>query len=290
MDALLPATPLRAVPPSQVGGPSSVVAGRALVLGMVPLCSYVRVQRLKGVALASSLPSTERTAWSGRLSAMTRLCRPAVLLTYRALDAEPEDLLAAFQSGVVGIIPPEGIALMVPFSQKSFASRVLALCKGGLLDLLPADFVCICTLWAASLASDPVIGSCVPLVATDLTQPTKLLIAVCHHAVWCTIVCCIVQLSCNQGSLGGQGVVLAHFAAATLGATCAIAPVANSRLPAVQVAIWALITYPPHLLAAVRLDVNGAQVTIGSMVPLLLKSWIKAADIQTFLLYSLAVA
>ena len=126
--------PLRAVPPSQVGGASSVVAGLTLVLGMVPLCSYVRVQRLKGIALASSLPSTVRTTWSGRLSAITRLCRPTVLLTYRALDAEPEDLLVAFQSGVVGIIPPEGIVLMVPFSQESFASRVLALCKGWVLD------------------------------------------------------------------------------------------------------------------------------------------------------------
>ena len=252
MDALLPATPLRAVPPSQVGGPSSVVAGRALVLGMVPLCSYVRVQRLKGVALASSLPSTERTAWSGRLSAMTRLCRPAVLLTYRALDAEPEDLLAAFQSGVVGIIPPEGIALMVPFSQKSFASRVLALCKGGLLDLLPANFVCIGALRAASfLSADPLVGTCTPLVVAGIAEPTNRLVALCHHAVRCAIIYFIIPLCRHQRSLGGQTVVLAHFAAAALRTATAVAPVVDGRLPAVQVAIWALITYPPDLLVTV---------------------------------------
>ena len=127
-------------------------------------------------------------------------------------------------------------------------------------------------------------------MATGITEPTNRLIALCHHTVRCAIIYFIVPLSCNQRSIRSQAVVLAHLAPNALGATSAIAPVANNRLPAVQVAIWALITYPAHLLAAVRLDVNGAQVSIGSMVPLLLKSWIKAADIRTFLLYSLAVA
>ena len=64
--------------------------------------------------------------------------------------------------------------------------------------------------------------------------------------------------------------MLAHFAPAALRATTAIASVGNSGLPAVQVAIRALITYPPNNLVAVWLDVNGSQVGVGSMVPLLL--------------------
>ena len=59
---LLPAATLRAGPPSPVAGVSSVVAGLPLVPVMVPLCSYVRVERLQGVASACSLPNTEGTA------------------------------------------------------------------------------------------------------------------------------------------------------------------------------------------------------------------------------------
>ena len=84
--------------------------------------------------------------------------------------------------------------------------------------------------------------------------------------------------------------MLAHLAPAALRATIAIAPVGDHRFPAVQMPIWALITYPPDFPATLWCDVNGAQVSIGSMVPLLLKSWIKAADIRACLLYSLAVA
>ena len=214
-----------------------------------------------------------------------------MLLPCWTSGAEPEDLPVTPQADLVRKVPMLCIASMVPLCQEGSHFRLLTLCKGGMLDLLPADFVCIGALRAASfLFADPVVGTCTPLVATGITEPTNRLIALCHHTVRCAIICLIVPLGRDQRSLGGQGVVLAHFAAAALGATSAIAPLIDGRLPAVQVAIWALITYPPHLLAAVRLDVNGAQVTIGSMVPLLLKSWIKAADIQTFLLYSLAVA
>ena len=111
-----------------------------------------------------------------------------------------------------------------------------------------------------------------------------MLMALCNHAVRCTIIGLIVPLSCKQGSLSSQGVVLANLAAAALRAATAIAPVGNNCLPAVQVAIWALITYPPNFPATLGCDVNRAQVSIGSMVPLLLKSWIKAADTWAFLL------
>ena len=79
---------------------SCVIAGLALVLGMVPLCSYARVQCLQGVAFASSLPSTKWTACFAAASAPARLSRPAVLLPCRALGAEPEDLLAAVRPRV----------------------------------------------------------------------------------------------------------------------------------------------------------------------------------------------
>ena len=59
MDGLLPAATLRAELPCQVARASSIVAGLALVLGMVPLCSYVRVRCLQGVAPASIPPNTK---------------------------------------------------------------------------------------------------------------------------------------------------------------------------------------------------------------------------------------
>ena len=49
-------------------------------------------------------------------------------------------------------------------------------------------------------------------------------------------------------------------------------------------AIWALITYPPDLSTVIWCYVNVAQMCIGSMVPLLLQIWIKAADVWAFLL------
>ena len=178
---------------------------------------------------------------------------------------------------------------MVPLCQDSFASRVLTLCKGWVLGVL-LGFSSACTLWAASFSfADPGINCCIPLVTTGITEPINRLIALCHHTVRCAVIFCIVPLSCNQRSLGSQRVMLAHFAAAALRTSPAVAPVVNGRLPAVQVAIWALITYPTHLLVAVRLDVHGAQVGVSSMVPLLLKSWFKAANIWAFLLYMLAL-
>ena len=55
--------------------------------------------------------------------------------------------------------------------------------------------------------------------------------------------------------------------------------------PSVQVPIWALVTYPPDLPTRPRCNVNVAYVSISSMIPLLLQSWIKAAYIWAFLLF-----
>ena len=259
MDGLLPAATLRAEPPGQMPRASSVVAELAFVLALIPLCGYARAQRLKGVAFASGLASTERTAWSAWLHAVTWLCRPAVLLSSWTIGAKPENLLVAFQADFVRKVPMLCVARVVPLCQDSSHFRLLAICKGWLLDLLPAGFVCISALWAASFVfADPLIGCLTPLVATGITEPSNRLIAVCHHTVRCTIIYFIVPLSCHQGSIGSQAVVLAHLAPTALGATTAIAPAGNNRLPAVQVAIWALSTHPADLLVAVRLEVNVA--------------------------------
>ena len=84
------------MPPCQMIGVGSVVAGLATVLSMVPLCSYARVECLQGVAFASSHPNTERTARLVAPSPAERLCKLAVLLPRWTLGAEPKDLLAAF--------------------------------------------------------------------------------------------------------------------------------------------------------------------------------------------------
>ena len=52
--------------------------------------------------------------------------------------------------------------------------------------------------------------------------------------------------------------MLAHLASIALRATSAIGPIICSRLPAVQAAIWALITSPPDLHFAMWFDVDVA--------------------------------
>ena len=277
---------LRAGPPSHIMGASSVIARLVLVLVLIPLCSYGRVQCLQGIASASCHPNTEGTACLGFARSKIRHCRPAVLLPRWALAAKPEDLLVAVQAGVVREVLVGCVAFMVPFCQACFASRVLTLCKGWVLDLTLAPFIFV-TLWAASSGffTDPFTGLCTPLIATHLTDPSNGSAALRRYAVRCGVICLIVPLSCHLGSLGCQGVVLAHLVATALRAATAIAPAVNTCFPAVQVAIWALITCPPDKLVAVWLDDNGTQVGVGSMVPLLLKSWSKSADVWVFLLY-----
>ena len=195
MDGLPPAATLRAEPPSQVGGGSSVVTGMALVLSIVPLCSYVRVQRLQRVAFASSVASTARTACLAAAITAEGRSRPAVLLPCLAVGAEPEDLLAALHPGVLRKVPLGCIAFMVPLCQKSSALRVLALCKGWVLLLG------LCMFSAHGAASfyfaDPLTRCLTPFVATGTIVPSNRLIALCHHTVGRAIVCFIVPLIGN---------------------------------------------------------------------------------------------
>ena len=64
--------------------------------------------------------------------------------------------------------------------------------------------------------------------------------------------------------------MLAHFAALALRTLIASGPVIDTCFPTVQVTIWTQITYPPDLPGALWFDGNVAQVSIGSMIPLLL--------------------
>ena len=182
-----------------------MVAGLAAVLGVVPLCSYVRVQRLQGVALTSSLPSKKETARLAAACPAEGLCRPAVLLPCWALGAEPEDLDVAFQLDLVRAIPSKCISLVVPFCQE----RMLASCKCWVHDPR-LGFANISTVWTASPLGDSVRKSCFPMVTTVVTEPPATLIAFCYHVVRCGDVCCIVPLSCNLRSFGSQRVVLAY--------------------------------------------------------------------------------
>ena len=163
---------------------------------MVPLCSYVRTQGLQGVTLASGMPSTDWTACLNAVISLVRWCRPAVLLPCWALVAEPEDMLVALQPGVVGKVALRCIAFMVPLCQEGFHLRVPGLCKGWLPSLVGPCMKS--AFWAARFDfADALTRCCSPLVATGITEPTNKLIALCHRAVRCTIICCVVPLSCN---------------------------------------------------------------------------------------------
>ena len=147
---------------------------------------------------------------------------------------------------------------MVPLCQDSFAVRVLAVCKSRVRGpfLGPPIFA---TLWAGSFDfADPGTDGCTPLATTDTTKPTKNQTALRQYLVRSAIICFIVPLSCHLWSPSCQGVVLAHLVAAALRATCAFGPMIDSCFPAVQVAIWALITCPPNLPVGMWLDVNVA--------------------------------
>ena len=192
MDGLLPAATLRAGPPGHVMRASSVVAGLAFTLPMVPVYGYARVERLQGVAFTSSLPSTARTAWFAATGSTKRRGRPAMLLLCWALAAKPEDLPTAFQPDFVREEPLICIAAVVPLCQQD---RVL--CNGWVLD--PLVGLCILkTLRAASFDfADSIVNCGTPPVATDITAPPCRLMALGHHIVRSAIISLVVPLSCH---------------------------------------------------------------------------------------------
>ena len=93
---------------------------------MIPLFSYARVERLQGVAFARSMPSTDAAALFAAISSAMRWGRPAVLLAFWAVGAEPEDLLATFKPDFVRKVPL--VCIAIPLCQQD---RVL--CNGWVL-------------------------------------------------------------------------------------------------------------------------------------------------------------
>ena len=251
---------------------------------MIPLCSYA-----KELHLQAAFPA--RNGQPVMLRLIRLLGCAGQLWGCPAGQLVQSQKICSVQLFFVRKVPMVCIARVLPLCQEGSHFSILALCIGWVCDLLLVLLCNVTACWTASLVlADPGIRCSASLVAADITKLTNRLIAVGHHAVKCSTICLIVPLRCQQGRLGGQGVVLAHFLAAALRAARAIAPVGNSCLPAVQVPIWTLITYPSNFPAIVGCDVDVIQVSIGSMVPLLLKSWIKAADIWAFLLYTCMLA
>ena len=228
MDNLLPAATLRAGPPSKVTRASNIVLGLFCVLAKIPLCSYVRVKRLQGIALASNLSCTDGAACFVKASSMARGSSPAVLLSCWALLAEPPYWLGASQRCVLRVVVLSRIALVIPLRQKSCHFRILALRKSWALEVVfrPCH---VGTGRAASLAlARTRINSSSPLVSTHITEPANNLVALCYHTVRTTNIFLIVPLSCNPRSFGSQGVVLAYFLAAALRASTAGSSVGHS--------------------------------------------------------------
>ena len=65
----------------------------------------------------------------------------------------------------------------------------------------------------------------------------------------------------------------------TEGTRSAIRSVSNTSFPHMRLAIWALITAPPHLSVTVRLDQDVVKMHILDMMPLALQHWAEQADV-----------
>ena len=78
--------------------------------------------------------------------------------------------------------------------------------------------------------------------------------------------------------------MLTHPFACAEGTGLASGPGTNRCFPGMRTAEWALITLPPHLPAAERLDENVAEMSIFGMIPLALQFWAEQADVRALML------
>ena len=83
--------------------------------------------------------------------------------------------------------------------------------------------------------------------------------------------------------------MLTHLLAGAEGTGPATGPVVDTCFPGVRMAIWALITMPPHLPVAVRPDEDVALMSILGRVPLALQHWAEQADVCTLVLICLLI-
>ena len=135
------------------------------------------------------------------------------------------------------------------------------------------------------MASDANGNGSRPNVIASWTQPVSFCIAVGCEILWPGKVLGGVPLCCNHWSLCWQRVVLAHFVPTAEWAALAPIPILHCGKPDMRVAIWTLTTSPLSLLVAEWFDDDVAQVSIGSMVPLLLKLRTQLADVWFALLF-----
>jgi len=83
----------------------------------------------------------------------------------------------------------------------------------------------------------------------------------------------------NFRCLAGKRVMLTNGYAWAERTALSVRPVVDSSLPDMRKAIWALITGPPHLTMAVRLDHNVANMHVELFMPLFLQLASKQAGV-----------
>ena len=138
---------------------------------------------------------------------------------------------------------------MVPLCQK----RMLAFRKAWMLHSRPS-WAAFIALWAARGYLHLQIWSGDPLMLTLPAMPVSWLVAFGKDHVRAMPVLGSVPISCNAGSLGGKGVVLAEFSARALWTSAATASASNICLPLMQVPIRTVIALPPDFSTAEFLD------------------------------------
>ena len=74
--------------------------------------------------------------------------------------------------------------------------------------------------------------------------------------------------------------MLADFSICAEGAIRPACSATYCGFPHMRVAVWTLITLPPHLLAAVGCDGDAAQVSVLAVVPLLLHCESELTDVR----------
>ena len=124
-----------------------------------------------------------------------------------------------------------------------------------------------------------------PSVPTEATPPGCLDVAACCHGLWCPFpVGLPVPLRCHLLVIVSQVIAGANCPASLVGTAGAIGAIVDARLPPVRLPSLAHAAGPPDLPVALGCDDPAAQVSVGSMVPLLLQVRSQPADVWARLL------
>jgi len=196
--------------------------------------------------------------------------------------AHPMDTLVTAQPELVREQPLLGICFTVPF----FEEWMVAFRQGGMMPLWPCTLEVI-ALRATRFLSNASMDLCLPCVATDWATPLLPAIAGSCEVMWCAIIGCAVPGGSHIGGFGSNRVMLTHsfaYAEWTISIVCSVV---HSSLPLMGMTIWTIRACPMHPSFAVWGDVNIAQVSVLSMIPLLLQLWAEPADVWTLLLFGL---